>query len=285
MVPKWRLKWVRFSSITGLNPVLTTSMPHGNYGRSGGAPMGNITGGPMRGWNGVEPTTVQGNAYAQAYVNGVSGIRVYYVYSPSIFSDIKGGASGYYHICPGHVYHQTHEGAISMGGGADKSRPEEPNLGRDGQSIGCDRALENRKRTARTRARAVQFQRRCATRPADHVDPRAFRVQPDQVCCRNRQGVLLSRDHVIRAGPAFRSRPAPLRCRRAGRQFPVLRTRHIRAPVWNALSLRTFWKETHHGRQLMRCGGFRQKAGGCPASGPQMVASDAWSLHTWRSAS
>jgi len=98
---------------------------HGNYGRSGGAPMGNINGGPMRGWNGVEPTTVHGNAYAQAYVNGVSGIRVYYVYSPSIFSDIKGGASGYYHICPGHVYHQTHEGAISMGGGPDKSSTQD----------------------------------------------------------------------------------------------------------------------------------------------------------------
>lgn len=99
--------------------------PNGNYGRSGSAPMGNLSGGPMHGWSGVEPTTIDGNPYAQAYVNGVAGVRVFYVYSPSIFSDIKGGASGYYHICPDNVYYQSHEGAVSMGGGGDAAKTED----------------------------------------------------------------------------------------------------------------------------------------------------------------
>lgn len=99
--------------------------PNGNYGRSGSAPLGNLSGGPMRGWNGIEPKTIEGNPYAQAYVHGVTGVRVFYVYSPSIFSDIKGGASGYYHLCPNNVYYQEHEGAVSMGGGPDKTKTED----------------------------------------------------------------------------------------------------------------------------------------------------------------
>ncbi len=103
--------------------------PNGNYGRSGSAPMGNLSGGPMRGWSGKEPTTIDGNPYALAYVNGVAGVRVFYVYSPSVMSDIKGGASGYYHICPDNVYYQSHEGAVSMGGGPDKTKTEDRSWG------------------------------------------------------------------------------------------------------------------------------------------------------------
>ncbi|MEL7486695.1 MAG: hypothetical protein AAGJ87_05700 [Pseudomonadota bacterium] len=89
---------------------------NGNYGRVGAPPSGNFNGGPARGWSGAEPTDIAGNPYAQAYVNGVTGARIFWVYSPSIFSDVKGGSSGYVHICPGNVYYTSSEGAISMGG-------------------------------------------------------------------------------------------------------------------------------------------------------------------------
>ncbi len=87
---------------------------NGNYGESGSAPTGNLDGGPVRGWSGVEPKSIAGNPYAQAYINGVTGARIFWVYSPSIFSDVKGGGSGYYHICPGNVYYASSEGSVSM---------------------------------------------------------------------------------------------------------------------------------------------------------------------------
>ncbi len=87
---------------------------NGNYGQSGNPPQGNFDGGPVRGWSGSEPTTVTGNPYAEAYVNGVTGVRIFWVYSPSIVSDVKGGSSGYYHICPGNVYYATSEGSVGM---------------------------------------------------------------------------------------------------------------------------------------------------------------------------
>lgn len=90
---------------------------YGNYGLSGEAPSGNFHGGPVNNWSGVEPTSVEGNPYAQAYVNGVTGVRVFWVYSPSIFSGVTGGSSGYVHICPGNVYHSSSEGASNVGGG------------------------------------------------------------------------------------------------------------------------------------------------------------------------
>lgn len=90
---------------------------NGNYGLSGEAPGGNLDGGPARGWSGVEPTGVDGNLYAQAYVNGVTGVRVFWIYSPGIFSEATGGSSGYVHICPGNVYHSSSEGATNVGGG------------------------------------------------------------------------------------------------------------------------------------------------------------------------
>ena len=89
---------------------------NGNYGASGEPPAGNLDGGPTRNWGGVEPTGVDGNSYARAYVNGVRGVRVFWVYSPSIFSEAKGGSSGYVHVCPNNIYHRSSEGAISVGG-------------------------------------------------------------------------------------------------------------------------------------------------------------------------
>lgn len=92
---------------------------NGNYGVSGQPPQGNVSGGMVYGWTGVEPRTVAGNPYAEAYVNGVAGARIFWVYSPSIFSGATGGSSGYYHFCPGGRLYTSSEGAISVGGGND----------------------------------------------------------------------------------------------------------------------------------------------------------------------
>lgn len=94
----------------------------GNYGQSGQPPSGNINGGPPQNWSGVEPSGTAGNPYAQAYVNGVTGVRVFWVYSPSIFSGATGGASGYVHICPNNVFHRSAESAINVGGEYDSQR-------------------------------------------------------------------------------------------------------------------------------------------------------------------
>lgn len=91
---------------------------NGNWGRSGEAPQGNLSGGPVRGWSGVEPRHVAGNPHALAYVNGVRGVRVFWVYSPSMFSGATGGSSGYVHICDDGVFYKSSEGAINVGGGA-----------------------------------------------------------------------------------------------------------------------------------------------------------------------
>ena len=92
---------------------------HGNYGASGAPPVGNLQGGMVRNWTGVEPKSTVGNAYAQAYVNGVIGARIFWVYSPSIFSDVRGGGSGYFHICPNNVYYASSEMSVSASGGGN----------------------------------------------------------------------------------------------------------------------------------------------------------------------
>lgn len=47
---------------------------------------------------------------------GIEGMRVFWVYSPSIFSGATGGSSGYIHLCPGGVFYRSSEGSISVGG-------------------------------------------------------------------------------------------------------------------------------------------------------------------------
>ncbi|MHA7871214.1 MAG: hypothetical protein ACX939_02580 [Hyphococcus sp.] len=93
--------------------------PYGNYGPAGQPPTANIDGGPPRNWSGVEPKGIDNNAYAQAYVNGVAGVRIFWVYSPSMFSGATGGSSGYVHVCPGNVYYRSSEGALNVGGEYD----------------------------------------------------------------------------------------------------------------------------------------------------------------------
>ena len=89
----------------------------GNYGPKGQAPVGNLGGGPPVNWRG-EPQGLADNPYAQAYVNGVVGTRIFWVYSPSIFSGATGGSSGYYHICAGNRFYSSAEGATNLGGGS-----------------------------------------------------------------------------------------------------------------------------------------------------------------------
>ena len=94
---------------------------YGNFGVSGEKPKGNIDGGMARNWSGREPVGIANNPYAQAYVNGVAGLRVFWVYSPSVFSGATGGSSGFYHICPGNVYYTSSEGSTSVGGDYNSS--------------------------------------------------------------------------------------------------------------------------------------------------------------------
>lgn len=103
----------------GIGPGAYYIDAQGNYGPVGEAPQGNIDGGPARNWSGVEPKGVANNPYAQAYVNGVTGVRIFWVYSPSMFSGATGGSSGYVHVCAGNVYHRSSEGATSIGGEYD----------------------------------------------------------------------------------------------------------------------------------------------------------------------
>lgn len=86
----------------------------GNYGQIGQPPQGNLDGGPVSNWQG-EPQGIANNPYAQAYVNGIQSVRIFWIYSPSVFSGATGGASGYYHICPERLYYRSSEGAINIG--------------------------------------------------------------------------------------------------------------------------------------------------------------------------
>ncbi|MEL7198761.1 MAG: hypothetical protein AAGL10_10645 [Pseudomonadota bacterium] len=87
---------------------------NGNYGKSGEAPTGNVRGGPVVGWSGSEPKSVAGNPYAQAYIQGVTWVRIFWVYSPAIGSRVSGGGSGYYHVCPGSVLRYSSESGVSI---------------------------------------------------------------------------------------------------------------------------------------------------------------------------
>ncbi|WP_428408015.1 hypothetical protein [Hyphococcus sp.] len=100
----------------GIGPGAYFIDAYGNYGPSGAAPVANLDGGAPRGWSGAEPRGIANNPYAQAYVNGVTGVRVFWVYSPSIFSGATGGSSGYVHVCPGNVFYRSSEGAVNVGG-------------------------------------------------------------------------------------------------------------------------------------------------------------------------
>lgn len=70
-----------------------------------------------------DPNAMAGGGFGQqpgygtsAGGSGLEGTRIFWVYSPSMFSGASGGASGYIHLCPGGVFHRSSEGSISVGG-------------------------------------------------------------------------------------------------------------------------------------------------------------------------
>lgn len=105
---------------------------YGNFGAVGFDPVINVDGGPVR-YSGtkVQDMSAQGlfgssapqqKAPAQqpapstGNLGGLEGTRIFWVYSPSIFSGASGGASGYIHLCPGGVFYRSSEGSVSVSG-------------------------------------------------------------------------------------------------------------------------------------------------------------------------
>ncbi len=96
----------------------------GNFGMVGQPPIMNLY--EMQAQMGQQQTYPQGQNPYGAYggqPGGFSntpgdptGSRIFWVYSPSMFSGARGGSSGYIHICPGGVYYRSSEGSISIGG-------------------------------------------------------------------------------------------------------------------------------------------------------------------------
>ena len=87
-----------------------------------------------------EQPPVQQPQPSQGDPAGIAGSRVFWVYSPSIFSSATGGASGYIHICPNNVFHRSSEGSFSVGGeynsqiGGNESWAGGAHVARDGGS-------------------------------------------------------------------------------------------------------------------------------------------------------
>ncbi|MGF1605097.1 MAG: hypothetical protein ACFB22_02050 [Rhodothalassiaceae bacterium] len=101
----------------------------GNFGRVGEPPVANVYGGPPRLPNGQpmppgqtapqpqrQPQAAPQQAPGGGGGGGLAGLRIFWVYSPSIFSGATGGSSGYIHLCPNNVFHRSSEGSLSVGG-------------------------------------------------------------------------------------------------------------------------------------------------------------------------
>ena len=119
--------------MNGLPPGAYQFDEYGNFGVEGEEPFINADGGPVR-YSGAKITDMmQGGVFgssqsqqpaapggygSQGYGgNGLEGTRIFWIYSPSIFSEARGGASGYIHLCPGGVFYRSSEGSVSVGGG------------------------------------------------------------------------------------------------------------------------------------------------------------------------
>ncbi len=102
----------------------------GDFGLIGQRPFANIKGGPALGTGTARPMNAsqtrptsqapmpQVNDGGQGGSGGQSivGSRVFWVYSPSVFSSARGGSSGYIHFCRNGVFHRSSEGSVSVGG-------------------------------------------------------------------------------------------------------------------------------------------------------------------------
>ncbi|MBI1392916.1 MAG: hypothetical protein GC152_09270 [Alphaproteobacteria bacterium] len=103
-------------------------LPHGDYyvrengdfGLSGEAQFGNVNGGPPR--EGAALPLLPKDDGSRLYpdiVAKAAGARIFWVYSPSMFSGATGGSSGYVHLCPGGLALTSSEGAVGVGGEYD----------------------------------------------------------------------------------------------------------------------------------------------------------------------
>ena len=120
--------------MNGLPPGAYQFDEYGNFGMVGAEPFINADGGPVR-YSGPKITDMQGGMFGEQPSqpqqptspggygmggntggNGIEGTRIFWIYSPSIFSEARGGASGYIHLCSGGVFHRSSEGSFSVGG-------------------------------------------------------------------------------------------------------------------------------------------------------------------------
>lgn len=145
----------------------------GDFGKVGEAPVMNIlgNGGPPLGTGTARPTQQMptglglgqsqgqgigssgwGETAAGDAIAGLAGSRIFWVYSPSVFSSATGGSSGYIHLCPGNVFYRSSEGSFSVGGdynaqyGANESWAGGAHVARDAgrwSVRGADLVLQN----------------------------------------------------------------------------------------------------------------------------------------------
>ncbi len=117
-------EWQMFAFF-GLPPGAYYVDEQGNFGAVGQPPMMNIY--AIQGQTPPAQQPAFGGESAQPAFGGESvasggsdaavvGARIFWVYSPSIFSSATGGSSGYIHVCPGNVFYRSSEGSISVGG-------------------------------------------------------------------------------------------------------------------------------------------------------------------------
>ena len=121
--------------LAGLQPGAYYVDEVGDFGMIGQPPIMNIQGGPALGTGSGQPaetfagmqTPQGGGSQGQQMPGGMGGggagqggalvgARIFWVYSPSIFSGATGGASGYIHLCGGNVFYRSSEGSFSVGG-------------------------------------------------------------------------------------------------------------------------------------------------------------------------
>ncbi len=134
--------------LNGLPPGAYYLHTNGDFGLVGEPPMMNVNGGPPLG-NGAPPAATgsqnaggadpaapgappaadsarpagegrrQGGPSSSQFpdlVREATRARIFWVYSPSIFSGATGGSSGYVHLCPDGLALRSSEGSISIGG-------------------------------------------------------------------------------------------------------------------------------------------------------------------------
>ncbi len=130
--------------LNGLPPGAYYLHTNGDFGLEGEPPMMNVNGGPPLGNgeppapNGLPggdrasagasrsepsaapgPTSAPGGASGGEFpdlVRDMTRARIFWVYSPGIFSGATGGGSGYIHLCPNGLALRSSEGSVSIGG-------------------------------------------------------------------------------------------------------------------------------------------------------------------------